>query len=42
MSETELKVGPWFPRAPKECKKVADIFFTCFTAESQQPLKGVS
>ena len=32
----ELRLHPLFPRSPKECKIVADIFFTCFTTNSQK------
>ncbi len=25
------RVGPWFPRAPAECKSESEKFFSCFT-----------
>ena len=32
--ETELRVSPWFPNAPKECANVSSKFFDCFSKYS--------
>lgn len=32
--ETTLRVSPWFPNAPSDCRKVADTFFDCFSKYS--------
>ncbi|EQC35500.1 hypothetical protein SDRG_07208 [Saprolegnia diclina VS20] len=40
-SETPLRVSPFFPRAPKACKAVAEPFFTCLHSHGKQP-EGVS
>jgi hypothetical protein len=37
------RVGPWFPRAPSECKEESDKFFSCFAAagEGEDPSKAI-
>lgn len=33
-SSGDLRLPPYFPRVPKECKDVAKVFFDCFTDAS--------
>ena len=36
-SVANASISPHFPRAPKACKPVAQVFFDCFTCEGKQP-----
>ena len=35
MAEDDLRLPPFFPRVPKQCKDVAAVFFECFSKEAE-------